>query len=210
MGDPRKIRKKYNTPSHPWEKRRIEEEAELKKTYAPKNKKEIWKMNSLLTGYKDQAKTLSSLNTAQAEKEKMMLVKKLISLSLLKPDDRLESILKLTLQHVMERRLQTIVFKKGLAKSTKQARQFITHAHVKVGGKVITSPSYLVLQKEERAECLRHLLLIPAEFYTRRKMGVFNRGPDRPVRHKNQASLRPEKTSQQSPDRQLIGRLHLL
>jgi len=50
---------------------------------------------------------------------------------------------------VMDRRLQTQVFSKGFARSTKQARQFITHGHVMIGEKKITIPSYLVKQDEE-------------------------------------------------------------
>ena len=41
MGDPKKIRKSYRTPSHPWQKQRIVEEDELLKTYGIKNKTHI-------------------------------------------------------------------------------------------------------------------------------------------------------------------------
>ncbi len=151
MGDPRKIRKKYRTPAHPWQKARIVEEAELIGKYALANKKEIWKMTSILKDLKMEAKKLGSLSSKQAEKEKKQLLKKLISMAILKPEDSLESILILKPEDIMERRLQTIAFKKGLAKSMKQARQFITHKHIKVGDEVITSPSYLVLQGDEEA-----------------------------------------------------------
>jgi small subunit ribosomal protein S4 len=151
MGDPRKVRKKYRTPAHPWQKARIDEESELISKYALSNKKEIWKMTSILKDFKMEAKKLSSLGSAQAEKEKKLLLKRLISMAILKPEDSLESILILRSEDIMERRLQTLVFKKGLAKSMKQARQFITHKHIKVGDKVVTSPSYLVLQGEEDA-----------------------------------------------------------
>jgi small subunit ribosomal protein S4 len=45
--------------------------------------------------------------------------------------------------------LQTIVFKKGLARSAKQARQFIGHEHILVDGKKINAPGYLVTKDEE-------------------------------------------------------------
>jgi small subunit ribosomal protein S4 len=45
--------------------------------------------------------------------------------------------------------LQTIIFKKGLAKSMKQARQMIVHKHVLVNNKIISSPGYLVRVAEE-------------------------------------------------------------
>jgi small subunit ribosomal protein S4 len=149
MGDPRKTRRKYEGPKHPWKKARIEEESELVKKYAPKNKKEIWKVSSKLKEFKHQAKKLSSLNTSQAEKETKQLLTRLHSMGLLKEGDNLASILVLTLENMMERRLQTVVCRKSLARSMKQSRQFITHGHIKVGENVITSPSYLVLAKEE-------------------------------------------------------------
>jgi small subunit ribosomal protein S4 len=149
MGDPKKQKKKYESPSHPWQRVRIDEEAELMKKYAPKNKKEIWKMATILKDFKDQAKKLSSLNTEQAKKETKMLVKKLVSMGLIKEGDGSEKVLILTLGDIMERRLQTMTVKKGVARTIKQARQFITHAHIKVDNKVITSPSYLVKSKEE-------------------------------------------------------------
>ena len=149
MGDPRKTRKKYSTPSHPWQKSRIEEEAELNNKYALKNKKEIWKMVSMLKGFKAQAKKLSSLTTEQSNKEKEQILKKLVRMNLLKEGDSLEATLILNLENLMERRLETIVCRKNLARSMKQARQFITHCHIKVNGRVVTSPSYIVLKNEE-------------------------------------------------------------
>jgi len=140
MGDPRKARKKYSTPRHPWEKLRIEHEAELTKTYALQTKKEIWKMNSTLKGFKDQAKKLASLTSKQAEKETKQLFDRLKRMGLLK-EVTMDAILNLKVEDIMERRLQTITVKKGLAKTIKQARQFITHRHIRIGEKVITSPS---------------------------------------------------------------------
>ncbi len=149
MGDPRKIRRKYNTPSHPWEKERIEEERILKKEYSFKNKKEIWKMKSELKTYLDQAKKLVATKTDQAEKEKKQMFGKLQRLGLLKDKQTIDDVLSLTLRDILERRLQTVIYKKGLARSTKQARQFITHQHIMIGDKKISSPSYLVSVSEE-------------------------------------------------------------
>ena len=149
MGDPRKTRKKYSTPSHPWQKTRIEEESEITNKYALRNKKEIWKMNSMLKGFKKQAKKISSLTTKQSEKEKKLLTKKLVKIGLLKEGDRAETVLILKLEDIMERRLQTIVCRKNLARTMKQARQFITHGHIKLNEKVNTSPAHIVLKNEE-------------------------------------------------------------
>lgn len=149
MGDPRKRRKKYSTPAHPWQKGRIEEEKELITTYGVRNKREIYKMNSMLKGFADDAKKLVALRTKQAEKEKQQMLNKLQSLGLLAATAQLADVLGLELKDTMERRLQTLVYSTGMAKSIKQARQFITHRHITVGGKIITQPSYLVTKKEE-------------------------------------------------------------
>ncbi len=149
MGDPKKHRKKYSGPRHPWEKERIDEENVLKKEYGLRNKKEIWKMRSLFKGFADQAKHLIALKTQQAEKEKRQLLTKLSKLGLIKATDDLNAVLGLDFKNLLERRLQTLLFKKGLSRSVSQARQFITHGHVMVGSKKVTSPSYLVAVDEE-------------------------------------------------------------
>ncbi|PIN86445.1 30S ribosomal protein S4 [Candidatus Woesearchaeota archaeon CG10_big_fil_rev_8_21_14_0_10_44_13] len=149
MGDPKKIRKKYQTPRHPWQKARIEEEGSLLKEYGTKNKKEIWKMQSKLRDFSDRAKRLIAAKTPQAEKEKKELLLKLQSMGLISLEAGLDGVLSLTLRDIMERRLETLIYKKNLARSMKQARQFIVHGHVMVGDKKINSPSYIVSIKEE-------------------------------------------------------------
>lgn len=149
MGDPKKQRKKYTTPSHPWQKGRIEEEKELLKQYGLKNKREIWKMRSILKKFASQAKKLIFLTGPQAAIEKKQLMTKLVSLSLIEENAKLEDVLTITLKNIMERRLQTLVYKKNLTKSIKQARQFIVHRHITVDNNLITFPSYLVTKAAE-------------------------------------------------------------
>ena len=149
MGDPKKHRKKYTTPGHPWQRARIDEERVLMYEYFFKNKKEIWKMNSFLRGATAQAKKLVTLSGAQADKEKNLLLSRLRRYGLLSQEAGLADILSISLRDVLERRFQTQVYKKGLATSMNQARQFITHEHVCIGGKVVTSPSYLIPLSEE-------------------------------------------------------------
>jgi len=151
MGDPRKARKQYRTPSHPWQKVRLEDESKLAVEYGLKNKKEIWKMNSFLSNATNQSKKLVTLMGSQAEKEKENLIQKLKSLLLIRADQGFEDILNLKVQDVMARRLQTLVHRKGMARSMKQARQLIIHGHILVSGKKITSPSYLVNANEEKS-----------------------------------------------------------
>ena len=149
MGDPKKLRKKYSTPSHPWQKQRIDEERVLMREYGFKNKAELWKLNSKLRKYKTQVKNLISKHDEHAEKQKVELIKRVQKLNLIDEKAVLEDILSLTLKDICERRLQTIVLKKGLARSIKQARQFITHEHIVIGDQKITSPSYIVSSGEE-------------------------------------------------------------
>lgn len=149
MGDPRKNRKKYTKPMHPWQRARIEEERELKKNYGVKNKKELWKISSKLKNFKEQAKKIIRTPSSQSEKEKEQLMSRLQRLGLLTGGATLDDILGLTLKNIMDRRLQTILVKKGLARTVRQARQFIIHQHIMVAGKMITSPSYLVSNEEE-------------------------------------------------------------
>ncbi len=149
MGSPRKLRKKFSKPTHPWQKLRIEEEKKLMKEYGFKNKKELWRLNSKLRDFKRLVKILVPRKDEQAKKEKELLLKKLQGLKLIKQDAILEDILALTLKDMCERRLQTLVCKKGMARSIGQARQFVTHDHIVVDNKKITSPSYLVNAKEE-------------------------------------------------------------
>jgi len=149
MGDPKKVKKKYSTPTHPWQKIRIEEEIALKREFGLRNKREIWGMTSVLKNFKGQLKKLSAMSGAQAEKEKEQLRTKLLSLGLITSDSPLDSVLGLEAKDIMERRLQTVLFRKNLARSIDQARQFIVHRHVSVAGKKVTAPSYMVSVIEE-------------------------------------------------------------
>ncbi|MBI4154015.1 30S ribosomal protein S4 [Candidatus Woesearchaeota archaeon] len=152
MGDPRKQRKKFEKPSHPWQKERIDVERGIVEKYGLKNKKELWKAGTILKNFKQQTKELiRRKGEPQAEKEANALVEKLVRMHLLEKDAKLEEILDLGMESVLERRLQTQLLKQGLAKSTKQARQFIIHGHVLVKGRKMDVPSYLLAREEESA-----------------------------------------------------------
>ncbi len=149
MGDPKKPRKKYQGPSHPWQKQRIIEENELMATYGLKNKKELWKMGTLVKQIAAKAKRVIAATGEQADKEQKQLIEKLVRLGLIENSAKIDDVLGLTLKNILERRLQTLVFKKNMSRSVKQARQFITHRHIKVNGRKVTSPSYLVPLDQE-------------------------------------------------------------
>jgi small subunit ribosomal protein S4 len=68
---------------------------------------------------------------------------------LTKENATLDDILGLTEESYLERRLQTIVYRKGLARTIYQARQLIVHGHIAINGKRVTSPGYIVMKGEE-------------------------------------------------------------
>ncbi|MFA4700830.1 30S ribosomal protein S4 [Pyrococcus kukulkanii] len=149
MGDPKRQRKKYETPPHPWIKERLDRERVLMDKYELKNKKELWKHETQLKNFRRRARRLLAARGRQAEIERQQLLARLKRLGLLPEDAVLDDVLSLTIEDILERRLQTIVYKKGLARTMRQARQLIVHGHIEVNGQIIRSPSYLVLKEEE-------------------------------------------------------------
>ncbi|NQV08766.1 30S ribosomal protein S4 [Candidatus Woesearchaeota archaeon] len=149
MGDPKKLKKKYSKPIHPWQKNRIETEKELLKKYGLKNKKEIWKAVSFKKQIADLAKKYVRDTSDQGKKEKIQLLQKLNKYGLLQKTAKLDDVLTIETEDILKRRLQTLVHEKGLSKTSNQARQFITHGHIKISDKKITSPGYVVPSVDE-------------------------------------------------------------
>ena len=149
MGDPRKFKSKFSGPGHPWQRARIEEERVVKREYGLKTKSELWKADSKLKSFAQQAKRLIALRTTQAELEKKQLLGRLNKLGLLPATAKLDDVLALTVRNLLDRRLQTLVLKKGMARTPTQARQYIVHEHVMIGAKKMSAPSYLVPIAEE-------------------------------------------------------------
>ena len=150
MGDPRRQRKTFSGPTHPWQKARIDLEAELKKKYGYKNKKELWKSTSKLRNFRAQARNLiPRLETDQGKLELKQLMTKLKSYGLVSDKPSIDEVLQLNIEDLLDRRLQTIVYKKGLSNTVSQARQFIVHGHVRVNGQKVTSPALMVKKAEE-------------------------------------------------------------
>jgi len=144
MGDPKKQRKKFSKPGHPWEGARINEEKGLTREYGLSNKTEIWRMRSVLRTWQKRAREIISLSEEERKRESEKLISTLNSMAILEKDATLDSVLALKIREVMERRLQTLVYKQGFANTIRQGRQFITHGKIMVDGKTITSPSVLL------------------------------------------------------------------
>ncbi len=149
MGDPRKPRKKWMGPRHPWIKERLIQELELVGRYGLKNKKELWIAATIARRFRHQARSLLGLPEDVRREREEALLKRLYRMGLVDENARLDDVLGLTAEHVLERRLQTIVWKKGLARTIHQARQLIVHGHIAIAGRRVTSPGYLVSRDEE-------------------------------------------------------------
>lgn len=149
MGHPRKARKKYDTPSHPWNADRIKLENKLVKKYGLKTKKEIWKAETTVKRYRRDARQLLGMSSEQDVTEKQQLLSHLIKQGFLGKEANLEDVLNLTMEDVLRRRLQTMVHQKGLANTAKQSRIMVVHGHIALDGKKIDAPSYLVKSGEE-------------------------------------------------------------
>lgn len=149
MGDPKKSRRTWSGPRHPWRKDRLLEESRLIGIYGLRNKRELWKAATIVRRFRHRARALLAAPPEIREKEEKILVNKLIKLGLLKEGAVLDDVLNLRVEDLLERRLQTIVYRKGLARSIYEARQLIVHGHVAIGGRRIRSPGYIVSRDEE-------------------------------------------------------------
>jgi small subunit ribosomal protein S4 len=152
MGDPKFQRKKYETPTHPWEADRIERERELMQKYGLKNKREVWRAATFLRKLRGHARELFvGLEQEQTKKETQQLLQRMIRLGILPANSHLDDVLALNIEDILSRRLQTQVYLHGMAFTPKQARQMIIHGHVAVNGRKMRVPSYIVKKSEEDA-----------------------------------------------------------
>ena len=130
--------KRYSRPKRPFDKTRIEEEAKIKEEFGLKNKVEIWKAESQIKSMRSKA---IKLIPANPEDQKALFERlKKIGLKV----NSIADVLSLDKKDYLNRRLQTVVAKKRIATTPKQARQMITHKKILVSGRVVDSPSYIV------------------------------------------------------------------
>ncbi|MBR9681800.1 MAG: 30S ribosomal protein S4, partial [Candidatus Altiarchaeota archaeon] len=126
------------------DKARLLEEGQLMSLYGLKNKRELWKAKAIISSFRNSGRKFFTDETGKDE-----VFAKLKKQGILKGDFGLDDLLGLTVKDLLERRLQTIVYRKGLAGSVSQSRQLITHGHIKVGDGAVTIPSYHVNVDEE-------------------------------------------------------------
>ena len=79
------------------------------------------------------------------------IIRRMARLGLVSEEEmKLDMILELSTSKLMDRRLQTRVFKLGLAKSIHHARVLIKQRHIRVGQQVVNAPSFMVHVDSEK------------------------------------------------------------
>lgn len=149
MGDPKRSRKRYKSPGHPYQKPRLESELVFVGRYGLRNKRELWRARTQLGQYRAQARSFLALEQEERDEREKILIDKLVRLGIIEEGTPSDDILGLEVEVILKRRLQTMVLERGFAGTIHQARQLITHRHISVKDRIMTSPGYIVPIKEE-------------------------------------------------------------
>jgi small subunit ribosomal protein S4 len=150
MGDPKKKHKKYSTPKRPYAPDFLLEELRLVGGYGLRNKKELWRARTELSAIRRHSRNLLSLTINERADRENKLVSKLHKMGLVGSNANLEDILSLNIEDLLERRLQTIIWRRNMAHTLYQARQMVTHGHISINGRRVTTPGYHVMIDDEK------------------------------------------------------------
>ncbi len=150
MGDPKRQRKTYETPRHPWRRDQLELELHLMGEYGLRNKRELWRYKTMLSQVRGIARSLLGSTAEERERVEREYLSKLSRIGVLSESANIDEVLDLEIRDLLERRLQTMVFRRGLAKTQFQARQLVSHGHISVAGKIVSVPGYMVKRDEEQ------------------------------------------------------------
>jgi small subunit ribosomal protein S4 len=157
MGDPRKSRKSFRRPRRIWNSDQLSSELYIIGSYGLRNKRELWKAQTRVANFRNQARTLLALTLEDRQEKETHLLSFLNRLGLTTTStSTLDDILNLKIEDILERRLQTIVMRKMGIKSPFQARQVVIHGHVSIGNRKVNLPGYLV-KKEDEPKILVHV-----------------------------------------------------
>jgi len=149
----RSCSKSFRKPKRPFEKERLDTELKCIGEYGLKNKREVWRVQYALAKIRTAARLLLTLDATDETRifQGEAMLRRMQRLGLLSDAERkLDYILGLTTAKIMERRLQTKVFKHGLAKSIHHARVLIRQRHIRVGKQIVNIPSFLVRVESEK------------------------------------------------------------
>lgn len=137
--------KRYSKPKKLYDAALIKTENDLIKKYGLKTRREVWKADFAIGKIRNIAKTLITAN----DKEKEKFVKRQAAKGF--AVNSIADVLALSKEDYLNRRLQSILIAKKLALTHNQARQLITHKHVKLNGTKIDSPGHLTTLEEEKS-----------------------------------------------------------
>ncbi|EET90213.1 MAG: 30S ribosomal protein S4 [Candidatus Micrarchaeales archaeon] len=147
MGAPKRNRRKYDKPKDIWNLARIKADNALIAEYGLANMHELWKVQSEISRLRGNVRVLLSGSSSHDTSDK--IIARMVKFGILENGATLEKVLDITPNAFLERRLQTVVFKKGLARTIKQARQLITHGFIAVNMKRVSIPGYMVTTAED-------------------------------------------------------------
>lgn len=107
----------------------------------------MWRVQLILSKIRSSARLLLTLPQTDSRRQIQgkSLIQKLEKYGILnESENTLNHVLSLRVQDFLERRLQTIVFKHGLARSIHHARILILQRHISVNSDLVNIPSFLV------------------------------------------------------------------
>jgi small subunit ribosomal protein S4 len=130
------------------DRQRLTDDNALLEQYGLKNMKELWKVQTEVSRIRGNARRYLAGGT-NSDEESKKLISRLSKLGIVRPETTIDNILDIKENIFLDRRLQSIVMKKGLARSAKQARQLITHGFISVNGKKVDRPGFLVSSEAE-------------------------------------------------------------
>ena len=143
MGAPKRNRSKFEKPKERWNLERIKGDRTLMNEYGLKNHKELWKVQTEVSRIRRNVRELLSVGSGSEDiKEKM--IARLTKLGIATSTTTLDNLLDLKENDLLNRRLQTVVSKRGMAKTMRQSRQLIVHGFIAIDGRKVNRPGYLV------------------------------------------------------------------